>query len=211
MTSVTLKMRARSPGSSTVFTLSWCFSVPNLVRIYFQIFLEILTGNHPSYVVALMTSVTWKTRSMSPNSNFVLRLVPVLQCTKFGEDMSNIYWDIEWKPSFMSSPWMTFVTLKVKSRSPSSNFIFGLPWCFCVPNLVRIDQIFLEILSRNHLAYHLSYISSPSMTPVTLKMRSMSLGSNLVFALSSVYQIWWGYVKYLLRYWAETIFHMSRP
>ena len=48
---------------------------------------------------------------------------------------------------------MTSVTLKIRSRSPSSNLVFDLPWCFCVPNLVRRDQIFLQILSRNHRAY----------------------------------------------------------
>ena len=27
-----------------------------------------------------------------------------------------------------------------------------MPWCFCVPNLVRIYQIFLQMLSGNHLS-----------------------------------------------------------
>ena len=31
------------------------------------------------------------------------------------------------------------------------------------------------------------------------------------FEHCSVYQVWWGYVKYFLRYWAETIFHQSSP
>ena len=37
--------------------------------------------------------------------------------------------------------------------SPGLSLVFVLPWCFCVPYLVRISQIFLEILSGNHLLY----------------------------------------------------------
>ena len=41
----------------------------------------------------------------------------------------------------------------MRSRSHSSNFVFALHWCSCVPYLVRIHQIFLQILSGNHLSY----------------------------------------------------------
>ena len=75
---------------------------------------------------------------------FGLQLALVLLWTKFGEDMSNISWDIEQKPSFISRHPKWPLTLKMRSRSPSSNLVFVLPWCFCVPNLARIHQIFLR-------------------------------------------------------------------
>ena len=31
--------------------------------------------------------------------------------------------------------------------------LLATPCCFCAPNLVRISQIFLEILSGNNLSY----------------------------------------------------------
>ena len=52
---------------------------------------------------------------------------------------------------------MTSVTLKTRSRSPSSNLVFDLPSCFCVPTLVSICQIFLKILSGNHLSYAVAF------------------------------------------------------
>ena len=51
---------------------------------------------------------------------------------------------------------MTSVTLKMVKVS--LNLVFALPWCFCVPTLMRIDQRFLQIFSENNLAYHLSYV-----------------------------------------------------
>ena len=64
----------------------------------------------------------------------------VLLCTKSGKAMSKI------ASKWPSRPWKW-------PRSPRSNLVFALPWCFMVPNLVRLPQIFLQILSRNHLAY----------------------------------------------------------
>ena len=85
----------------------------------------------------------------------LLGLVMVLVWSILGEDTSNISWDIERKPSFMLSSYMTSVTvtLKMRSRSPGSKLVFGLPWCSCVPYLVRIRHIFLQLLSRNHLSH----------------------------------------------------------
>ena len=48
---------------------------------------------------------------------------------------------------------MTCVTLKTRARSLHSNLVFVFPWCFWVSYFVRICQIFLQILSRNHLPY----------------------------------------------------------
>ena len=41
---------------------------------------------------------------------------------------------------------MTFVTLK----KGQGHEVF---WCLCVPNLVSIHQIILQVLSGNHLSY----------------------------------------------------------
>ena len=48
------------------------------------------------------------------------------------------------------------------------------------------------------------------MTFVTLKRRSKSWGSNLVWAppAAFVHQISWGFVRYFLKYWAATTFHV---
>ena len=85
MTSVTLT----SPGSNFAFGLPWCFSVPNLVRIR-QIFLEILSGNHLSYVVALNDLCDLENEVKVTQFELGLRLVLVLQCTKLGENKSNV-------------------------------------------------------------------------------------------------------------------------
>ena len=53
----------------------------------------------------------------------------------------------------MPSLEITSLTFKITSRSPRSNLVFASHWCFCVPNLVRIRQIFLAILSGNHLSH----------------------------------------------------------
>ena len=76
----------------------------------------------------------------------------------------------------MTPTWMTSVTLKMRSRSPSSNLVYVLPQCSCVPYLVRMSQIFPEILSGNHMPLYL-------MLSVTLKFRSRSPSSNFVFFL----------------------------
>ena len=82
-----------------------------------------------------------------------LTLALVLLYTKFGEDKSNNSWDIAQKPYFIGSIWIISVTLKMRSMSPDSNSVFILPWCFIVPNLVKIGHIFLEILRESYLSY----------------------------------------------------------
>ena len=99
MTSVTLKMRSRSPSSNLVFVLPWCSCVPCLVRIL-QIFLQILSGNHLSYVVALNDLCDLENEVKVTQFELGLCLALVLLCTKFGEDTSNISSDIERKLSF---------------------------------------------------------------------------------------------------------------
>ena len=80
----------------------YCY--PSLVRIH-QIFLEVLSGNHLSYAVAL-----------------------------------NDLYDIE-----------------NEVKITSSSLVFILPSYFCVPYLVRICQVFLQILSGNHLSYVVAF------------------------------------------------------
>ena len=69
--------------------LPWCSCVLYLVRIH-QIFLEILSGNHLSYAVALKCLCNLENEIIVTRFELGLHLVLVLQCTKFGEDKSNI-------------------------------------------------------------------------------------------------------------------------
>ena len=96
MTSVTLKIRSKSPSSNMVFVLHWCSCVPCLVRIC-QIFLQILSGNHLAYVVALNDLCDPENEVKVTQSELGHCLELVLLCTILGEDTSNISSDIEWK------------------------------------------------------------------------------------------------------------------
>ena len=104
MTSVTLKLWLRSPGSNLVFAMSWCSCVPNFVRMH-QIFLQILSGNHFSHVIALndlgyLENEVEVTRFELGHTVFILPwcfCVPNL-VTIFP---SNICSDMEYKPSFI--------------------------------------------------------------------------------------------------------------
>ena len=131
MTSVTLKIKSRSSGLNWLFILPWCFCAPNLVRIH-RVLLQILSGNHLCYAEGLYDLSDLENKVKV--TRFELGLCPalVLLCTKFGEDTSSLSSDTQWKPSFLCKITWTLV--------------FILPWCFCVPNLVRICQIFLQIL-----------------------------------------------------------------
>ena len=84
-----------------VFASHWCSCVPYLVRIC-TMFLQILSGNHLSYVGALNDLCDLENEVKVTQFELGLCLFLVLQCTKFGEDMSNVSRDIEWKPSFIS-------------------------------------------------------------------------------------------------------------
>ena len=55
-----------------------------------QIFLEILSGNYLSYVVALNDLRDLENEVKVTQFKLCLRLALVLLCTKFGEDTSNI-------------------------------------------------------------------------------------------------------------------------
>ena len=143
MTSVTFKIRSRSPSLNLVFVLTWCFCIPNLVRIN-RTLIQILSRNHLSHAVTLndlenRVKVTWFEVSLC--------LALLNLCTKLGEDTSNISSDIEGKPSFK------WHCLKYEVKVTRSNLVIDMPWCLCVPNLVRIHQKFLQILSSNHLSY----------------------------------------------------------
>ena len=90
MTSVTLKIRSRSPSLNLVFFLTWCSCVPNLVRIH-QVFLEILSDkNHLSHAVALNNLCDLEIQVKVTRFELDLSLALVLLRTKFGEDASNI-------------------------------------------------------------------------------------------------------------------------
>ena len=136
-------------------------------------------------------------------------------CTTFGEDTSNNSSGIEWIFN-IPSPWLTSVISKMRSRSPGSNLVFFFPWSVCVPNFVRIHQIFLQIFSET-----IFHIPSPWNTSVPSTIRSRSPGSSWVSALP-----WCLCVQYLVRihqiilkvlsgnhlpYPAETIFHIPSP
>ena len=143
-----LKIRSRSPGSNLVFVLPWCFWVPILVRIY-QIFLQIMSGNHLSYAVAFNDLCDLGNKVKVTRFKLGLCHALLLLCTRIGEETSHISSDIERKPSFTCCRFeMTRVTSKIRSRSPISNMVFILPWCFCVPNLVRIRQVFSRYLAE---------------------------------------------------------------
>ena len=177
MTSVTLKMRSNSPDLNSVFILPWCFIVLNLVRIR----LEILKENH--LTCCRLKWPQWPGKwGQGHQVRIWSRFELVRQCTEFGENTWNFSWDIERKPSFMSLPWMVSVTLKIRSRSLISNLVFILPWCSCVPYLVRISQIFLEILCRNHISCrHLEWLLCDLENEV--KVTSFKLGLHLAMVL----------------------------
>ena len=123
-----------------------------IVRIR-KIFLQILSVKHLLYVVALNDPWSLKLRSRSLGLNLVFDL-PWWSCVPNLVRIRQRFFRYWAETIFhMLSTWMTFVILKLRSRSHGSKIIFVLPWCFCVPNLVKIRQIFLEILSGNHLAY----------------------------------------------------------
>ena len=142
-----LKMRLRSQGSILVSTLSFCLCVPNLVRLL-QTFLQIWSENHFKW-----HPWPWKERQGHEVQTLYssCAAAPVHQIWLGYVKYFFRYWAET--IFFMLSTWMTYVTLKLRSRSPGSNMIFVLPCCFCVPKLVKIPQIVFEILSRNHLAY----------------------------------------------------------
>ena len=76
-------------------------------------------------------------------------------CTKFGEDTSNISSDIERKQSFICRR-LNDLENEVKVTQFDISLQFAL--VLLRKNLARIAQIFLQILSKNSLAYHISYV-----------------------------------------------------
>ena len=103
---------------------------------------------------------------------------------------------------------MISVTSKIRSRSTGSNLVFTMPWCFSVPNLVRIHQLFLQILSGNHLSHAVALKWPLWPRKLKVKVTRFELGCRLALVLLCT-KNWWGYVKYFPRYLAETI--LSTP
>ena len=64
-------------------------------------FLQILSGNHLSYVVNVNDFSDAENEVKETQFELGLCLALVRLCTIFGEDTSNISSDIEWKPSFI--------------------------------------------------------------------------------------------------------------
>ena len=113
MTSVTLKIRLRTPGQILVFVLPWCFCVPNLVRIH-QIVLQVLSGNHISYLVALNDLRDLENKVKVTRFKLGFRHALMLPCTRFGEHTSNISSDIKQKPFLINSNGLLGLEIKVK-------------------------------------------------------------------------------------------------
>ena len=103
---------------------------------------------------------------------------------------------------------MTFLTLKIRSRSWCLNLVFALPWWFCVPHLVRIHQIFLQIL-RGKPSCIWRHLKSP-LLPWKSGQGHLVQTWSLTCPANSVCQICWGYIKYFFRYWAKTILNDYR-
>ena len=70
------------------------------MRIH-PIFFEILSGNHVRYAIALNDLGDLENKVKFTQFELGFCLAQVLLCTKFGEDLSNISSDIEWKLSFI--------------------------------------------------------------------------------------------------------------
>ena len=107
-------------------------------------FLQILSGNHLSYVVNLnLCDVESKVKVTQFKPGLCLALV--LLCTILGDDTSNISSDIEQKPSFICQRLNDLCHLENEVKVTRFELGLALHWCFYVPNLARIDQIFLQI------------------------------------------------------------------
>ena len=74
------------------------------------------------------------------------------------------------------------MTLEIRLRSQSSIFVSVLLWCLCVPNLVRIHQIFLQIFSGNHLSYPIA-LNDLSDLENKVKVTQIELGFRLALVL----------------------------
>ena len=79
-----------------------------------------------------------------------------LLCTKFSETLRNISSDIKRKP--FQSNLNDLCDLEKKDTVMRFNLVSALPWCLCVTNLVRLHQIILQLLSRNHFSYPIALI-----------------------------------------------------
>jgi hypothetical protein len=130
-------MRSRSPGTNLVCVLPRCTCVPGLV-ILGQIFVEILSGNRFRKMTCDIVNEVKVT-----GSELGLRPSKVHLCTRFGDPRSNICRAVT---VFAK---VTSVTLKMRSRSLGANLVCFLPMCTCVPGLVILGQIFVEILGGN--------------------------------------------------------------
>ena len=101
--------------------------------------LKILSGNHFSNAVALNDLCDLEIEVKVTQFKLGLHLALVLLCTKFGEDTSYISSDIERKP-FFTCHRLKMTSCDLENKVKVTRFKFGLhlPWCFCVPNLVRV-------------------------------------------------------------------------
>ena len=76
---------------------------------------------------------------------------------------------------------MTSVTSKIRS-TPSLNVVFAMLWYFCVPNLVRTHQIFLQILIWNYL-FHAVALNDLCDLENKVEVTRLELGLHLALEL----------------------------
>ena len=100
--------------------------------------------------------------------------------------------------------WMTFVTLKIRSRSPSLNLLFCLPLVLWSTKFNEtLSNISPEVERKLAILNELEWPLWPWKEGQGHEVQSWSSPCPG----ASVYQIRWGYVKYFFRYWEEN--HLS--
>ena len=145
MTFVTSKIWSSSLGSNLHFAVPWCFCVPNLMRLH-QIFFASWVETNLNDLLDLenMVKVTL--------FELCLCICLMLLCTKFSADM--LFLQILSRSHLVYAANLNdLCDLEIRSRSSGSNLVFAFFWCFCVSYLVRIHQIFLQILNGNHFKW----------------------------------------------------------
>ena len=134
---VTLKMKLRSQGSILVSAFSWCLCSTNLVRLC-KISLQMLSGN-------LNDLCDLEIMSRSPSSNLAF-VLPWCFFARNSVRIRQIFLPIYRGNHLSNVVALNYLCdLRERSMSPGSNLVLAIPWCFRVPNSVRIHEIFLQI------------------------------------------------------------------
>ena len=120
------KIKSMSQKFNHFLSISqWCFCT-SLIKIHLLI-QEIECRQCSFY--SLYSVVTLKITSWSPKSNQIFLTIPIIQCTKFGQNLSFGLRDRVQTSCFGSKFDIQSggVTLKMRSRSPKSNHSFLCP------------------------------------------------------------------------------------